>query len=67
MLTDYQKTGKLYKKLNAYTKGNCTQAMTDPAEYYYFGSTEQFETCKSFVAYLEQKHKGHKFIANIAR
>ena len=67
MKTDYQLTGKLYKKLEAFTRGNCSQSMPDPAAWYYFGSTEQFKSCKSFVAYLEQKHIGHKFTANIVK
>lgn len=67
MLTDYQVTGKLYKELEAYTKGNCSQAMPNPKEFYYFGTTQQFKTCKSFKAYLENKHIGHQFIVNIKR
>lgn len=64
MKTDYQLTGKLYKRLEAFTRGNCSQEMPNPAHWYYFGTSEQFKTCKSFVAYLEAKHKGHKFIAH---
>lgn len=61
MKTDYEETGKLYKKLEAYTKGNASQAMPDSSALYYFGSTVQFKTCKSFKAFLEQGHKGHFF------
>lgn len=61
MKTDYQETGKLYRKLEAYTKGNASQAMPDSSAFYYFGSSVQFKTCKSFKAYLEAKHKGHVF------
>lgn len=63
MKTDYQITGKLYKRLEAFTLGNCTQSMPDPHNWYYFGSSEQFKSCKSFVEYLKEKHKGHKFKA----
>ena len=67
MQTDYQTTGKLYKKLEAFTKGNCTQAMPNPQTWYYFGSSVQFKTCKSFKAYLEAKHAGAKFTVSIAK
>jgi hypothetical protein len=61
MKTDYETTGKLYKKLEAYTKGNASQAMPDSSALYYFGTSVQFKSCKSFKAFLEQKHKGHFF------
>ena len=64
MKTDYQITGKLYKKLEAFTRGNCSQEMPNQKNWYYFGTSEQFKTCKSFVAYLQEKHKGQKFIAH---
>ena len=63
MKTDYETTGKTYPPLEAYTKAAffVSQAMPTAGEFYYFGSTIQFKTCKSFKAYLEQKHKGHIF------
>ena len=61
MKTDYEITGKTYAPLEAYTKGNASQAMPDTKAFYYFGTSIQFKTCKSFKAYLEQKHKGHVF------
>jgi hypothetical protein len=67
MKTDYEKTGKLYAKLEAYTKGNASQAMPDTAALYYFCSTVQFKTCKSFKAFLEQRHKGHGFKVSKAK
>ena len=68
MKTDYELTGNTYKKLDAYTSGNCSQSMPDPKEFYYFGSSIQFKTCKSFKAYLEAKHGGgHKFKVCIAK
>ena len=65
--TDYETTGKTYKKLDAYTKGNCSQQMPDPESWYYFGSTIQFKTCKNFKAFLESKFVGHKFTVEIAK
>lgn len=67
MNTDYETTGKLYPKLEAYTKGNASQAMPDTAALYYFGSTVQFKTCKGFKAFLEQRHKGHGFKVSKAK
>lgn len=67
MLTDYQTTGKTYKKLEAFTKGNCTQSMPNPSNWYYFGTSIQFKTCKSFKAYLQAKHPGAKFTVSIAK
>jgi hypothetical protein len=67
MQTDYQLTGNTYKKLDAYTRGNCSQQMPDPAEWYYFGSSEQFKTCANFVKFLESRHVGHQFRAHIVR
>jgi hypothetical protein len=67
MKTDYETTGKLYKKLEAYTKGNASQAMPDSSALYYFGTSVQFKSCKSFKAFLEQKHKGHFFTVHKAR
>lgn len=61
MKTDYQTSGKLYKKLDAYTLGNCSQAMPNPKEFYYFGSSEQFKSCKNFKAFLEIKYPNAKF------
>lgn len=61
MKTDFQETGKLYRKLDAYTKGNASQAMPDSSALYYFGSSIQFKSCRSFRAFLEAKHKGHFF------
>jgi hypothetical protein len=65
--TDYQVTGKTYKKLDAFTKGNCTQSMFNPKSLYYFGSSVQFKTCKSFKVYLESKHVGAEFTVSIAK
>jgi hypothetical protein len=67
MLTDYQTTGKTYKKLEAFTKGNCTQSMPNPSHWYYFGTSIQFKTCKSFKAYLQAKHVGATFTVSIAK
>ena len=64
MKTDYQVTGKLYKRIDAFTLGNCSQEMPNPKHWYCFGTSEQFKTCKSFVAYLKAKYPGHKFIAH---
>lgn len=65
--TDYATTGKTYKKLDAYTKGNCNQPMPNPEAWYYFGSTVQFKTCKNFRDFLESKHAGHQFTVEIAK
>jgi len=65
--TDYATTGKTYKKLDVYTKGNSSQQMPHENTWYYFGSSVQFKTCKNFVRFLETKHKGHKFKAEIAK
>ena len=67
MQTDYHLTGKFYKKLDAFVKGNGNQATPYENSYYYFGSTIQFKTCKSFKAYLQTKHPFAKFQVNIAR
>ncbi len=61
MKTDYEITGKLYPKLEAFTRGNASQAMPDSSALYYFGSSVQFKTCKSFKAFLEKRHQGHAF------
>lgn len=66
-MTDYQLTGKTYKALNAYTKGNGSQEMPNFDDWYYFGTTRQFKTCKSFKAFLEDKYRGHKFTVNICK
>jgi len=67
MLTDYETTGKTYKKLEAWVKGNGNQATPYKTSFYYFGHSIQFKTCKSFKKYLETKHKNACFIVNIAR
>lgn len=67
MKTDHQITGKFYKKLDAFTKGNGSQQMPRFDTWYYFGSSEQFKTCKNFVSFLKQKHQGHEFIAHVDR
>lgn len=67
MNTDYQTTGKTYKKLDAYVNGNCSQAMPYEKSFYYFGSSIQFKTCKSFKAYLQAKYSNARFIVNISR
>ena len=67
MQTDYQLTGKTYKALEAFTRGNCSQEMPNPAHWYYFGTTQQFKTCTNFVKFLEARHPGHKFRANIVK
>ncbi len=64
MKTDYDKTGKTYKKLDAYrakerrlsNAGKCI-AYT----WVYFGTSTQFKTCKNFKAFLEQTHPGGIF------
>lgn len=61
MKTDYELTGNICKKLDAYTLGNCSQAMPNPKIYYYFGSSEQFKSCKNFKAFLETKYPNSKF------
>jgi len=67
MQTDYQITGKTYKQLEAFIKGGCSQAMPNPANWYYFGSSIQFKTCKSFKVYLQSKHVGVKFNVIVAK
>lgn len=67
MKTDYQKTGKIYPAIDAFTRGNCSQAMPSPKKWYYFGTSEQFKTCKGFAAYLSAKHSGHLFKASKAK
>lgn len=67
MKTDYQTTGKTYKKLDAWVQGNGNQATPYKSSFYYFGSSIQFKTCKSFKSYLEAKHSNARFIVNIAR
>jgi hypothetical protein len=64
MKTDYEKTGKVYSAIEAFTRGNCSQAMPDPKKWYYFGTTHQFKTCKDFTAYLSARHIGHSFKTN---
>jgi len=64
MKTDYQITGKIYPEIEAFTLGNCSQAMPNPKEFYYFGTTVQFKSCRSFVKYLREKHPGHDFKAS---
>ena len=67
MQTDYHTTGKLYKKLDSFLKGNGNQATPYENSFYYFGSSMQFKTCKSFKAFLQAKHPNATFQVNIAR
>lgn len=67
MQTDYQTTGKLYPKLEAYIEGNCTQAMPYPEHLYYFGSSIQFRTCKGFKAYLESLYPNKRIEVSRAK
>ena len=66
-MTDYHITGKLYKKLDAFIEGNCTQAMPYPESLYYFGSSIQFKTCKSFKAYLSSKYPNKRIAVSVAK
>ena len=67
MKTDYETTGKTYKKLEAWVRGNGNQLTPYEKSFYYFGSSVQFKTCNSFKAYLTKKHSNSKFIVNISR
>lgn len=49
---------KTYPKLDAYVKGLKSPAMPNPIEFYYFGSSTQFKTCKAFKEYLLAKYTG---------
>ena len=64
-MTDYQQTGKLYKKLNAYIVGNYSQSMPRLDTLYYFGPSIQFKTCSSFKAYLSARYPNKKIVVNI--
>ena len=66
-MTDYQITGKLYKKLDAFIEGNGSQAMPRPQSLYYFGSSIQFKTCKSFREYLSALYPNKRIAVNIAK
>lgn len=72
MLTsDYYKTGKMYRKIDAYVYRNkpCGQCFccrfTDKGcnclGERYFGSTVQFKSLKNFKAFLSAKHPGSIF------
>lgn len=67
MKTDYQLTGKIYRPLNAYTLGNCSQEMPDVNTWYYFATTRQFKTCEGFAAFLSARFPGHKFKVSVAK
>lgn len=67
-MTDYEKTGKTYAKIDAWVKcATPSQAMPAVGVWYYFGTTAQFKTCTGFVQYLSEKHPGHKFKASRAK
>ena len=63
MKTDYEVTGRIYAPLEAYVKGNCSQAMPNPNNWYYFATSTQFKTCKNFADYLTHRY-GQKFKTN---
>lgn len=67
IFTDYQKTGKFYKKLDSYIEGNCSQLMPYENTLYYFGSSIQFKTCKNFKAYLKAKYPNKRIAVYIAK
>lgn len=67
MNTDYEITGKLYKKLDSYKSGNGSQSAPYEKSFYYFGSSIQFKTCKSFQEYLQAKHPYAKFKVCISK
>lgn len=64
MQSDFEKTGRLYPKLEAYKYGIVPGGRTPG--WNYFGSTAQFKTCKNFVAFLADKYPGEKFKAHKA-
>ena len=67
MKTDYQTTGKTYRKLDAFIEGNCSQQMPYPENLYYFGSSIQFKTCKGFKSYLQAKYPGKRIAVSVAK
>ena len=57
--TDYQITGKLYKKLAAWGK------MEHEPELKFIGVSVQFKTCKRFKEYLQAKFKNLQIKVNV--
>ena len=55
------------KEIEAYVRGQCSQAMPNPKHWYFFGSTKQFNTCQSFLMHLKAKHPSYEFITRVVK